>query len=138
MFTFFRKAERRTCDTCTYRGTHDMYPTRMWLCGFILPLRGSNSPVCLEGRRLARNTKEIIQFPSDKQKTAINPVQKPVALLEYLINLYSREGDTVLDNCMGSASTGVACLNTRRKFVGIDKSRYYFRESCMRLEEAYV
>lgn len=56
----------------------------------------------------------------------LHPTQKPVALLEYLIRTYTNEGDTVLDNTMGSGSTGVACLNTGRRFVGIEKNEDYF------------
>ena len=62
----------------------------------------------------------------DKVKKPIHPTQKPVALLEYLIKTYTNEGETVLDNCMGSGSTGVACLNTNRKFIGIELDDGYF------------
>ena len=62
----------------------------------------------------------------DKVKKTIHPTQKPVELLEYLIRTYTKEGETVLDNCMGSGSTGVACLNTNRKFIGIEKEDKYF------------
>ena len=55
-----------------------------------------------------------------------HPTQKPVALLEYLIRTYTKEGETVLDNCMGSGSTGVACLRTKRKFIGIELNDEYF------------
>jgi len=55
-----------------------------------------------------------------------HPTQKPVALLEYLIKTYTNENDLVLDNCMGSGSTGVACINTNRKFIGIEKEDKYF------------
>ena len=57
----------------------------------------------------------------------LHPTQKPVALLEYLIRTYTNEGDTVLDSCMGSASTGIACMRTGRKFIGIEKDETYFR-----------
>ena len=56
----------------------------------------------------------------------MHPTQKPVALFEYLIKTYTNEGETVLDNCMGSGTTGVACLNTNRKFIGIEKEDEYF------------
>lgn len=56
----------------------------------------------------------------------LHPTQKPVALLEYLIKTYSDEGDTVLDFCMGSGSTGVACLSTKRAFIGFEKDPRYF------------
>ena len=55
-----------------------------------------------------------------------HPTQKPVALLEYLIKTYTNGGETVLDNCMGSGSTGVACVNTGRDFIGIELEKEYF------------
>jgi len=55
-----------------------------------------------------------------------HPTQKPVALMEYLIKTYSNEGDTVLDFCMGSGTTGVACKNLNRSFIGIEKEENYF------------
>lgn len=63
---------------------------------------------------------------ADQSKERYHPTQKPVALLEYLIKTYTLEGETVLDNCMGSGSTGVACLNTGRHFIGIEKDDKYF------------
>ena len=65
-----------------------------------------------------------------------HPTQKPVALLEYLIKTYTSEGDTVLDNCMGSGSTGVACVNTGRDFIGIELDENYFNIAKARIEEA--
>ena len=65
-----------------------------------------------------------------------HPTQKPVALMEYLIKTYSDEGDVVMDNCMGSGTTGVACVNTNRKFIGIEQEEKYFEISKMRIEEA--
>lgn len=56
----------------------------------------------------------------------VHPTQKPVALMEYLIRTYTNEGDTVLDNCMGSGTTGVACVNTGRNFIGIERDEKYF------------
>lgn len=60
------------------------------------------------------------------QKKAVHPTQKPISLLEYLIKTYTLEGETVLDNCMGSGSTGVACKNLKRNFIGIEKEETYF------------
>ena len=65
----------------------------------------------------------------------LHPTQKPVALLEYLIKTYTNEGDLVLDNCMGSGSTGIACLNTNRKFIGIELDNNYFEVAKRRIEE---
>lgn len=66
----------------------------------------------------------ILEFATE---TGAHPTQKPVALMEYLINTYTNEGDTVLDNCMGSGTTGVACVNTRRSFIGIELDSDYFK-----------
>lgn len=73
-----------------------------------------------------RYPKSILQFATDKQKSALHPTQKPVALLEYLIKTYSNEENIVLDNCMGSGSTGIACKNLNRKFIGIELDENYF------------
>lgn len=67
-----------------------------------------------------------------------HPTQKPVALLEYLIKTYSNEGETILDNTMGSGSTGVACVNTNRDFIGIELNEEYFKIAERRIEEAKV
>lgn len=69
-------------------------------------------------------------------EVGLHPTQKPVALLEYLVNTYTNEGDIVLDNCMGSGSTGVACINTNRKFIGMELDRQYFDIAVKRIEEA--
>jgi site-specific DNA-methyltransferase (adenine-specific) len=59
-------------------------------------------------------------------KATKHPTQKPIPLLEYLIKTYTNEGDTVLDNCMGSGSTGVACVNLNRNFIGMELEEEYF------------
>ena len=68
---------------------------------------------------------EIIEFGLDKD--VVHPTQKPVELMEYLIKTYSNEGEVVLDNCMGSGTTGVACMNTNRNFIGIEKEDNYYK-----------
>lgn len=73
-----------------------------------------------------RYPRSIITFSSDKQKCNIHDTQKPVALVEYLIKTYSNENDLVLDNTMGSGTTGVACKNLNRRFIGIEKSAKIF------------
>lgn len=80
---------------------------------------------------------DVLQFnvvPNRKGK--LHPTQKPVDLLEWLITTYSNAGDTILDNCMGSGSTGVACVNTHRKFIGIEKDDKYFEIAKHRIYEA--
>ena len=79
---------------------------------------------------------EIIEFGLDRN--VIHPTQKPVALMEYLIKTYSNEGDTVLDNCMGSGTTGVACKKTNRNFIGIEKELEYFTQAKERIESVTV
>lgn len=69
-------------------------------------------------------------------KNRYHPTQKPVELLEYLVKTYSNEGETVLDNCMGSGSTGVACMNTNRKFIGIELDEGYFDIAERRIADA--
>ena len=65
---------------------------------------------------------------------SLHPTQKPVELLEYLIKTYTNEGETVLDNCMGSGTTGVACVNTNRNFIGIELDDKYFEIAKQRIE----
>ena len=71
--------------------------------------------------------KELISISNADQTGRVHPTQKPVALMEYLIRTYTDEGDTVLDNTMGSGTTGVACVNTGRKFIGIERDPAYFK-----------
>lgn len=75
----------------------------------------------------------IIQFAKDK--SGLHPTQKPTDLLEYLIKTYTNEGDVVLDNCMGSGSTCVACVNTNRHYIGFEKEAKYYDIACKRLDE---
>jgi DNA modification methylase len=82
---------------------------------------------------LMRCPRSIQKFHSDR---GLHPTQKPVALCEYLIKTYTNEGETVLDNCMGSGTTGVACINTNRKFIGIEKEEKYFNIAEKRINEA--
>lgn len=83
-----------------------------------------------------RFPRSVQVFSSDKQLSSLHPTQKPVALCEYLIKTYTNEGEWVLDNCMGSGTTGVACINTNRKFIGIEKEEKYFAIAKDRLAEA--
>ena len=102
----------------------------------------SNSKVC----RLQSNDMEeriytekyptsILTYSNASQKGRLHPTQKPTELLEYLIKTYTKEYEVVLDNCMGSGSTGVACINTNRSFIGIEKDEKYFEIAKKRIEE---
>lgn len=86
------------------------------------------------------NTISELRVPSSWQKfnteTGLHPTQKPVALMEYIIRTYTNEGDTVLDNCMGSGSTGVASVNLNRNFIGIELDSTYFEIASNRIGEA--
>lgn len=77
----------------------------------------------------------VLRFP--KERNYFHPTQKPVSLLEWLIRTYTDEGMTVLDNTMGSGSTMVACVNTKRRGIGIEKDTNYFDISKRRVEEAH-
>lgn len=76
----------------------------------------------------------MLYYSLDKDR--FHPTQKPVDLLEYLIKTYSNEGEIIMDNCMGSGSTGVACMNTNRKFIGIELDKNYFEIAKNRIEES--
>ena len=83
-----------------------------------------------------KNPISILEFSNANQKGKVHPTQKPVALLEYLIRTYTNEGETVLDFTAGSGSTGVACVNTNRRFIGIELDDGYFNIAKKRIEEA--
>ena len=75
----------------------------------------------------------IIEFSNAKR--GVHPTQKPVALFEYLIKTYTNEGETVLDNCMGSGTTAIACLNTNRNYIGFELDEGYYKASLDRIEK---
>lgn len=77
---------------------------------------------------------DLLQIESHDPNNSVHPTQKPVALMEYLIRTYTNEGAVVLDNCMGSGTTGVACNNTARRFIGIEKDAKYFEIAKRRIE----
>ena len=77
--------------------------------------------------------RQILKFSVEQ---GLHPTQKPVPLCEYLIKTYTNENETVLDNCMGSGSTGVACVNTNRKFIGIELDNTYFEIAKERINKA--
>ena len=70
--------------------------------------------------------KSILTYQKPHPSVALHPTQKPVELIEWLIKTYTNEGDLILDNCMGSGTTGVACKNLNRNFFGIEKDKKYF------------
>ena len=82
-----------------------------------------------------RYPRSVQKFASDKQRSNLHPAQKPLALMEYLVRTYTNECDTVLDNCMGSGTTGVACVNTGRKFIGMEMDADYFEIARQRIQQ---
>lgn len=79
---------------------------------------------------------QFLSFPLDRDRK--HPTQKPVALMEYLIRTYTNDGELVLDNTMGSGTTGVACMNTGRRFIGIERDENYFAICEERIRTAYM
>lgn len=99
-------------------------PWATWNTGNSKHLKGETAKKLCNSKR---NPTSILKFSSVPNfPKNLHPTQKPVALLEYLVKTYTNENDTVLDNCMGSGSTGVACINTNRNFIGIEKEEKYF------------
>ncbi len=89
------------------------------------------------GGETDRYPRSVLVFPTDKQKNKLNgtlhSTQKPVALLEYLIKTYTNEGMTILDNCIGSGSTAIACLNTNRNYIGFENKEETFMQATNRI-----
>ena len=101
---------------------------------------GKNNHIQVD-KQVRRYNPDFVQ-PSDilefnvvpNRRGKLHPTQKPTELCEYLIKTYSNEGDIVLDNCMGSGTTGVACRNTSREFIGIEMDEKYFEIAKERIE----
>ena len=103
----------------------------------------NNDTIYSEKSLLKEHVIKYTNYPNnvlyfDKESKSIHPTQKPVDLLEYLIKTYTRENDIVLDNCIGSGSTGVACANTNRRFIGIELNEDYFEKAKDRIARAYM
>ena len=106
-----------------------------------------NKPKGLHTKTSALNTIKVTEYKDDgtrhplqiikfnRDLTKLHETQKPVALMEYLIKTYTNEGDTVLDSCMGSGTTGAACKNLGRKFIGIEQDANYFEIASKRINE---
>lgn len=94
-----------------------------------------HTTVCDDGLRHPRT---LLSIPADVRGTEgrLHPTQKPVALMEYMIKTYTNPGDVVLDNTMGSGTTGVACMNTDRRFIGIERDEGYFKIAQDRIDAA--
>lgn len=97
---------------------------------------GSSNSICSDGTKYVQKftnyPSNVVHYNTERER--YHPTQKPVELLKYLINTYTNENMTVLDNCMGSGSTGVACINTNRNFIGIELNEKYFNVAKQRIE----
>jgi site-specific DNA-methyltransferase (adenine-specific) len=80
--------------------------------------------------------RSILKFKNENK--VVHPTQKPTALLEYLVKTYTKECETILDNCMGSGSTGVASVNTNRSFIGIERDKKYFEIAKKRIDDVFI
>ena len=91
---------------------------------------------CTDGSRFPRS---ILKFPQNwRRQDQLHPTQKPVALFEYFIKTYTNENDLVLDNCIGSGTTAIACINTNRHFIGIEKEQKYVDIANKRIKETPI
>ena len=122
------------------------YPQGLKPCGEIRPPKNDSIPkrstIGVRPSRANSYLQEFTNYPCDLiefafEQNPIHPTQKPVSLLEFLIKTYTLDGETVLDNCMGSGSTGVACINTNRNFIGIEKDENYFEVAEKRIKDIY-
>lgn len=85
------------------------------------------------GGSTERYPRDVLLFPSDKQKSNLHPTQKPVELCKYLIKTYTKENNIVLDNCVGSGTTAIAALETGRRFIGYELEEGYFKTAKQRI-----
>jgi len=101
---------------------------------------GESTGFIIQDDGTRRNIEKDLRAPSSVQKfnteVGLHPTQKPTKMLEYIIETYTKENEIVLDNCMGSGTTGVACKNLNRKFVGIEMDEKYFNIAKNRIENA--
>ena len=95
---------------------------------------GTRNPISIVSCRVPFTPSKTKVYEDETVDLRVHPTQKPVALLEYLIKTYTNEGDVVLDNCAGSMSTAIACLNTNRKGIMIEKDKEYFNIGCERIK----
>jgi site-specific DNA-methyltransferase (adenine-specific) len=97
---------------------------------------GSRKSIHRDNEEGTRYPKSVLRFKQERE--GLHPTQKPVSLMEYLIKTFSNENDVVLDNAMGSGSTGVAAIRTNRQFIGIEKEKSYYDVSVKRLYDEYL
>jgi site-specific DNA-methyltransferase (adenine-specific) len=116
--------------------TPNLKPTKSGGNPSVSDLLHKNSMVALKRTYTESYPKSVLRFNKEHSSVRLHPTQKPVALFEYLIKTYTKKGDMVLDNCMGSGTTGVACKNLNRNFTGIEIDPAFFKIACERVQEA--
>lgn len=89
---------------------------------------------CKETFTNEKYPKSIISIDKEHNQDCWHPTQKPVNLIRYLVRTYTNEGDTVLDNCMGSGTTAIACIKEKRHFVGFELNKEYYDKACKRIQ----
>ena len=99
---------------------------------------GDFNPVHVKSEGMRYPTDVVYFKTAESEGKVYHPTQKPVALFEYLIRTYTNEGETVLDNCIGSGTTAIACLNTNRNFIGFEKDKEYWEIANERLEQNII
>ena len=132
-YVLAKKRPLQTTETISVFNTTIYYPQNIIPYGKIKS-RGSTAKHFGEDSQLKDKNlqdftnypKNILYYPKNLSDKSLHPTQKPIELLEYLIKTYTNEGELVLDNCMGSGSTGVACISSNRKFIGIELNNDYF------------
>lgn len=138
---------RRTEEICVFYRKQCTYNPAMEFRGAPRKKGGYNKPGGTENYGVFHDAPSVnneyhptnlLSISNANRLEKVHPTQKPVALMEYLIKTYTNEGETVLDNCMGSGTTGVACVNTNRNFIGIELDEGYFKIAQDRINQAVV
>ena len=146
-FQLKKRFGKSTENICVFYAKQPTYnPQKIKHTGKLVqnkPKGTHNSIVCGDSKQKvtpykddgSRFPNDILEFRRVPLGTTLHPTQKPVPLLEILIKSFTNENDMVLDNCMGSGSTGIACINTKRNFIGIEKVDKYFAIAKKRIED---
>ncbi len=130
---FYRKQPVYHPQMSVYTGPHRSNKGRNGKLEDLIDWRGK--PVKEYSDTGLRYPTQLLKFQRDCLTYNLHPTQKPVALLKHPIRTYTDEGDIVLDNCMGSGSTGIACLNTNRSFIDIELDTYWFKTAEQRINQ---
>lgn len=133
---------KKTENICVFYGKQCTYNPEMRVGPYRNKGGGTAKSECY-GRQVKVSARNNLYYPTDilsfsgvPNRELLHPTQKPVPLLEYLIRTYTAKGETVLDNCMGSGSVGVACVNLDRSFIGIELNEKYFQIASKRIKNA--